>query len=224
MRDISVIIPALDEADRIGDCLATLAGAEVIVADGGSTDGTVEIARAHGASVVASTGPRGAALNAAAGAASGDILLFLHADTHLPAGWTTGVRDSMQDHGISLGAFSLAIRNARRAERLLCWGANMRSRVFSLPYGDQALFLRAEMFRRLGGFRAVPIMEDFDLVRRARALGRVVTRPEHAVTSPRRWRKKGAVKTTAINQAMLLGWQMGISPERLSAFYRGRRL
>ncbi|MBZ6377180.1 hypothetical protein B5C34_06215 [Pacificimonas flava] len=219
---ITVIIPALNEAGAIARTIESAAGAEIIVADGGSGDDTVAIARRLGAQAVEETGGRGAQQNAgAAMAGPGNPLLFLHADTLLPSGWMQDVEQLLSRTDTALGAFSLRIADARPAEKVIAAGASLRSRCFGLPYGDQALFLRRDAFDRLGGFRPLPIMEDYDLVRRARTLGRVVTLQALVETSPRRWRSKGALRSVAINQAMLAGWHLGLSPERLARLYRG---
>ncbi|MGB7406173.1 MAG: TIGR04283 family arsenosugar biosynthesis glycosyltransferase [Pacificimonas sp.] len=216
---ISVIIPSLNEAQRIGACVRALGDVEVIVADGGSSDDTVARAEAAGAAVVVERGGRGAQQNAGAATARGNHLLFLHADTLLPDGWVDLVVGALGRLDVALGAFSLGIEGARFGERLIASGANVRSRLFSLPYGDQALFLRRETFDKLGGFRPLPIMEDYDLVCRAQRVGTVETMPQKATTSNRRWRQTGLVRSVAINQLILAGYVFGFSTKRLARFY-----
>jgi rSAM/selenodomain-associated transferase 2 len=213
---IGVVVPALNEAALIGAALARLRGVPVTVADGGSSDATRELAAAAGARVVVATGGRGAQQNAGA-AALGDVdaLLFLHADTILPDGWRAEVERILAG-GAALGAFRLAIPG----HPLIAAGANARSRLLALPYGDQALFIGRPVFDTLGGFRPLPIMEDYDLVRRARRLGRIGLARTAVTTSNRRWRRRGVVRTTLVNQAVLAGWALGIAPDRLAAFYR----
>ncbi|MGB3721541.1 MAG: TIGR04283 family arsenosugar biosynthesis glycosyltransferase [Pacificimonas sp.] len=215
----SVVIPALNEAENIAACIASAKGAQVIVTDGGSGDATIDIARNHGADIIVGTGGRGAQQNAGAGHADGNALLFLHADTVLPTGWRAAAERLLARPEVAVGAFSLSIRDARNREAIIAGGANLRSRLLSLPYGDQALFLRRETFDRLGGFNPLPVMEDFDLVHRARKLGEVKTLPQTVTTSNRRWRRVGALRTLLINQAMLAGWAMDVPPERLARFY-----
>lgn len=226
MPAISVIIPALNEAGQIAaviSCARRAPEIEVIVADGGSTDDTIKAASEAGAQVVVEAGGRGAQLNVGAARAGAPVLLFLHADTMLPEGYATLVSQTLADERVALGAFSLAIAGASPGQQIVARLANWRSRWLGLPYGDQALFLRAEVFRQLGGFRAWPILEDLDLVRRARKLGRIAIVPKPVTTSSRRWRQLGTLRTTLINQMMLAGYALGFSPQSLALFYRRLR-
>ncbi|MCA3256271.1 MAG: TIGR04283 family arsenosugar biosynthesis glycosyltransferase [Alphaproteobacteria bacterium] len=220
---IAVVIPALDEATALPATLAALGdAAEIVVADGGSRDATVRIATDAGATVVTARG-RAAQQNAGAAATTAPILLFLHADTRLPVGWADEVRRLLADDRVALAAFRLAIDGATPAERLIAAGANLRSRTWGVPYGDQALALRRTTFDALGGFPDQPIMEDWALARAARRRGLIALSHLAVTTSPRRWRRLGPVRTLLVNQAMLLGARLGISYERLSAFYRKPR-
>lgn len=219
---ISVIIPALNEAAVIAGSIRSAQADDVILADGGSRDGTVQIAKTLGARIIVQPGGRGAQQNAGAAAARHDVLLFLHADTRLPSTWQEQVKRGLADPGVAIGAFSLGIEGAGRGERFVAAGANVRSRRLGLPYGDQALFMRRSTFEKLGGFRPLPIMEDYDLVRRARSFGRILTLDAAVSTSARRWRQAGWVRAIFINQLMLAGWHLGVAPERLARFYRKR--
>jgi hypothetical protein len=219
---ISIIIPALNEAEMISRTLASAAGAsdpELIVVDGGSGDGTAEIARSCGATVVSSPPGRGRQMNAGARAAQGECLLFLHADTRLPPGYQQEVRRVLELPGVAAGAFALAIDGAGRGLRLVERAANLRSRLLQLPYGDQGLFLRTELFRSLGGFPALPLMEDVEMARRLRRRGRIVTSPLAALTSARRWESLGVVRATLLNQFFLLASLLGTPPRRLASWY-----
>ena len=220
---LAAIIPTLNEVASIEAALASVLvepGVEAIVVDGGSRDGTPDLAARAGARALAAAGGRAAQQNAGAAATAAGQLLFLHADTRLPAGWAAAVRDTLADPAVALGAFALAIDDATAAERLVAAGATWRSRSWGLPYGDQALFLRRATFDRLGGFAPLPIMEDWDLARRARAFGAIRVLDLAAVTSPRRWRKLGVARTLIRNQLMHIGWRLGVAPDRLAAFYR----
>jgi rSAM/selenodomain-associated transferase 2 len=223
---ISIIIPTLDEAASIGRTLASIPdqeGLEVILVDAGSTDGTPELARARGARVVSSTPPRARQMNLGAAAARGDIYLFLHADTLLPDGFADHVRRVSANSSVAAGAFTLKIDSARTGISLVERAANLRSRYLSLPYGDQALFVTARRFWELGGFPLMPIMEDFVFVRRLARTGRIAIVDQPVVTSGRRWEHLGVVRTTLINQLVVLAYHLGIAPETLSRWYRRSR-
>ena len=221
---ISVIIPALHEAQAIGRTLssaAVLAASEVelIVVDGGSEDATVEVARSHGATVVTLPPGRARQMNAGARIARGECLLFLHADTRLPPGYEREVRHILDLPGVVAGAFALRVEGAQWGLRWVERAANLRSRLCELPYGDQGLFLRAELFRRLGGFAELPLLEDLELVRRLRRQGRIVTTPLAVLTSARRWESLGVVRTTLLNQVFLLAYLFGMPPRRIANWY-----
>ena len=222
---LSVIIPTLNEATTIGRTLDTVLRAEcveVIVSDGGSRDATRETAAVAGAKVAEVSGGRAAQQNAGADEAKGRYLLFLHADTLLPTGYFEMIHRALNDPATVAGAFRFRTNAPGPAMRVIEWGANVRSTVFQWPYGDQGLFMEKRMFNELGGFAPLPIMEDFDLIRRLRRRGRIATLPAEVVTSARRWRRLGAFSTTLLNQAMVVGFLAGIEPGLLARFYRHR--
>ncbi len=218
---ISVIVPTLNEAQHLPQALFSLQGAEnveTIVVDGGSTDGTPEIAARSGCCLLRSLPGRALQMNAGARAAGGMILLFLHADTRLPERFDQRIRRALDPPTTPpasgypavpvAGAFRLHIDGPQRALRLIEWGANFRSRHLQMPYGDQALFLRAETFHAIGGFPDLPIMEDFELVRRLRRLGRIAILPVSVSTSARRWQVLGPWRTTWMNQKAIAGYYL----------------
>jgi rSAM/selenodomain-associated transferase 2 len=220
---ISVIIPTLNEADYLAKTLAPLQAEpnlELIVADGGSLDSTTDIAQSLGAKVIRGKPGRGRQLNVGAAAASGEIMLFLHADTILPAGFGAAVRRCLTSPEVVAGAFRLGIAGTNWSLRLIETVTNWRARQLRMPYGDQALFLRRSTFSRLGGFPEQEIMEDFELVRRLRKLGRIDMLELTASTSDRRWRALGIARTTLINQAVIIGYLLGCSPYSLASWYR----
>ena len=220
---ISVVVPVLNEADNIGPALGSIDGAqhiEVIVADGGSEDGSREIAATCGAQVITSARGRARQMNAGAEAATGDILLFLHADTRLPLGFAHHVRQMLSEPGVVAGAFELGIDAPGRGLRAVERVANLRSRRLQLPYGDQALFLKAPLFRELGPFPDIPIMEDIELVRRLRRKGRVAIAPAAVASSARRWQKLGVCRTTFINWASVTAYVLGVDASRIARWYR----
>ncbi|MEP0900049.1 TIGR04283 family arsenosugar biosynthesis glycosyltransferase [Nodosilinea sp. FACHB-13] len=220
---ISVVIPALNEARQLPAVLNTIhpfSPVEVIVVDGGSADGTAEVAEALGARVVRSVPGRSHQLNCGAAAATGPLLLFLHADTRLPKGFDRTIRQTLAQPGVAAGAFRLAIDGPGRGLRWVEWGVNLRSRLLQMPYGDQAIFLKAEVFHNMDGFPDLPMMEDFELMRRLRKVGKVAIAPSAVVTSDRRWRTLGILRTTLANQAMIAGYLLGVDPHQLARWYR----
>jgi rSAM/selenodomain-associated transferase 2 len=223
---LSVVIPALNEAGQIAETLSTLArtpNVEIIVVDGGSTDATAAVAQAAGVRVLAARPPRSIQMNAGAAAAGGDILLFLHADTRLPVGFEEQIRQILARSRVAAGAFRLKIDGNQRGLEIMERVANWRSRFLQMPYGDQALFMRRSTFWELGAFPPIPIMEDFELVRRLKRRGRVALAPGCAETSARRWLRLGTVRTWLINQGIIGAYYAGVSPHRLAVWYRGKK-
>ena len=223
---ISVIIPTFNEAVAISTVISgAMRGrdVEIIVVDAGSDDGTAALARSLGVTVLTSTRNRGRQMNAGAAAATGDILLFLHGDTRLPDRFDEHVRLELARPGVSGGAFELGIDapapSLRFIERTVRW----RSRRMQMPYGDQALFVTAEVFRRVGGMPELPLMEDIAFVRRLRRKGRVAITPATAMTSARRWLTLGVWRTTLINQVALAAYYLGVSPSRIARWYYRNR-
>jgi rSAM/selenodomain-associated transferase 2/rSAM/selenodomain-associated transferase 1 len=226
-RRISVIVPALNEAEHLPQTLLSLKDArdvETVVVDGGSTDGTPEIAKRAGCQLLCSPPSRALQMNAGAQAATGSILVFLHADTRLPERFEDHVRRALDQPRVVAGAFQFRIDGPQRALRLIEWGVNLRSRHLQMPYGDQALFLKAETFRTIGGFPELPIMDDFELVRRLRRHGRIAIADAAVTTSARRWNAIGPLRTTWINQKVIMGYYCGVSPKQLARWYgRGNK-
>ncbi len=220
---ISVIIPAINEADNIAKSIVSIGpeiNREIIVADGGSSDETVLIAKSLGAIVVNSSPPRARQMNQGAAEATGDVLLFLHADTRLPEKFDELILQSLKNPDIVAGAFKLRIDSDIPALRLVEYLANWRSSCLKTPYGDQAIFILSRFFHQVGGFPDIPIMEDFELVRRLKKKGDIVTLPVPVFTSPRRWQNFGILKTTLINQLVIAAYFMGVAPEMIARWYR----
>jgi rSAM/selenodomain-associated transferase 2 len=218
---LTVVIPALNAEACLGRCLDALTAADrVVVADGGSRDGTVALARAKGALVVEGAHGRGAQLHAAAAAVTTDWMLFLHADTVLDPGWRAAVDAFMHDptNRLRAAAFVFAVDDgsarARRLERMVAW----RSRVMALPYGDQGLLISRAFYNALGGYRPMPLMEDVDLVRRI-GRARLTLLPVRAVTSADKWRRDGWTVRSARNIACLGMYLAGMPPRLIVRVY-----
>jgi rSAM/selenodomain-associated transferase 2 len=218
---LAIVVPTLDEEDTVRRHLpAALAAAdEVIVSDGGSRDGTVEVACRLGARVVAGPPGRGGQLNRGAAAASSDIFLFLHADTTLPPDGVSKIRQAIA-RGAPGGAFLVRFDVDRPMQRLGAWLINRRTRWLRVPLGDQAQFATRETFERLGGYRDWPILEDLDFALRLRRLDGMALIEEPVTTGARRFVEQGAVRTVAINWLIWLLFLCGVSPHRLARLYR----
>lgn len=222
-KSMTVIIPTRNEAGHIAETvrLALQCADEVIVADGVSGDGTRERAEEAGAKVLLIPYGRGAQLNAAALAANGEILVFLHADTRLPERFGQDIIQALQKPKIPACAFELGIRAGGAGVRAVSSLANVRSRLLKLPYGDQVISMRRRDFLEMGGYVNWPILEDLELVLRLRYRGDVYLIPRKVWTSARRWNRLGVLRTTLINQLLLAGYFSGLDPNRMAALYRG---
>jgi uncharacterized protein len=220
---ISAIVPVLNEAATLETTLQSLQNAvnvETIVVDGGSSDRTREIAGNLAGIVVSSEPGRARQMNAGAEVATGEILLFLHGDTQLPVGFEAMVRQCLRTPKTAAGAFELKIDGEGSQLRAIETFVRWRSQLLQLPYGDQAIFLRTQQFRQLGGFPQIPIMEDFELVRQLQRRGQIRIVPAAVLTSGRRWQKLGVWKTTIVNQCIILGYFLGVPPSQLARWYR----
>lgn len=217
---LSAVIPTLNAAASLPGTVAALGGAaaEVIVADGGSSDGTPEVARGLGAIVIGAPRGRGSQIAAGVAAARGPWLLLLHADTRLAPGWAEEAAAAMRDPGRAwFFRFALDDRTpaARRLERVVAW----RCRALALPYGDQGLLIRRDLLEAVGGVGPLPLMEDVDLVRRL-GRARLGALRSAAVTSAERWRREGYLRRSARNLGCLALWFLGVPPARIATLYR----
>lgn len=222
-----MIIPVLNEARGINDVIAHIRSQaavdaiEIIVVDGNPAGSTIKAISHSGIITVIAEKGRGSQMNCGVVRSSGDLLLFLHADTFLPPNAFACIRKCMEATGYAGGAFDLGIDSAQKVfritERYVAW----RTRLTSIPFGDQAIFIRRDYFERIGGYRDIPIMEDVDLMRRIRQRGDAIcVIPEKVMTSARRWEKDGVVFGTLRNWMLQALYCCGVSPERLARFYR----
>lgn len=218
---LSVVIPTLNAAGSLPGTLARLDGVDdVVVVDGGSADGTVELANRLGARAIAAPKGRGRQLMAGAEAAFGDWLLFLHADTKLDPGWKAAVETFRADPAnrskaaVFLFALDDPSTEARRLERLVAW----RVRWMGMPYGDQGLLISRNFYLSIGGFRPLPLMEDVDLVRRI-GRRRLAILPVAARTSAARWRRDGWIRRSLRNLVCLALYFLGAPPRLILRLY-----
>lgn len=220
---VSVIIPTLDAAEALPECLATLmegleAGLirELILSDGGSSDATGALGQAWGAEVLHGAPSRGGQLRRGCAAARGDWLLILHADTRLQPGWSGAVRDHLRAHDRA-GWCRLKFDGGGLRPRLVSAWANLRSHL-GLPYGDQGLLVSRELYERAGGYPDIPLMEDVAIVRALR--GKLMPLDATAVTSAAKYRRQGWLRRGAANLLTLLRYMSGADPEVLARGYR----
>ena len=218
---VSVIIPALNEALNIQKTInsARNRDAEVIVVDGGSGDDTVVRATRAGARIEKSSRGRAVQQNHGTSVARGSVLLFLHADTHLPHGYINHIFEALMDPETVAGAFRFKTDLNHPLMKPIEFATNIRSQYLKLPYGDQGLFFRRAVFEAVGGFPEVSIAEDLFLMHRISKQGRIGIAPVYAVTSGRRWQTRGLLRTTLINQIIVAGCCLGISPRVLAKLY-----
>ena len=228
MERISVIVPVLNGAARIGAALDALVpmrqrGHEVIVVDGGSRDGTVDLACARADKVLMSPRGRAVQMNAGAHAATGDVLLFLHADTRLPAGADEAIAQGLASNGRVWGRFDVRIDGRSAWLPVVARLMNLRSRATGIATGDQAMFVRRAAFERSGGFPPLEIMEDIALSARLKRMSRPICLRDTVITSGRRWAERGALRTIGLMWWLRLRFFFGDAPSRLARTYDGER-
>jgi rSAM/selenodomain-associated transferase 2 len=216
---VSAIIPALNEATHLAaaiDAARTAGAAEVIVADGGSSDETISIATSRGARVITGQCLRAAQINRGIEAASHENIVVVHADTLLPPGAAAAVERALGD-GAVFGAFRVSFLEGGARLACVAFMINARTRITKKPWGDQAQFGRRETLR----YPEFPIMEDYELARRMKRAGRVAILPLAVCTSGRRFLAKGVMRTAVLNWWIIVCYHLGVSPERLAQWYRG---
>lgn len=221
---LSIVIPTLNAEAELPDCLAALIEGlgtglvrEVLVTDGGSGDGTLTIARAAGAEVIRGPRGRGGQLRRGVAAARGAWVMILHADTRLSDGWSGAVLAHIGKGDGRAGYFRLGFRSGGRPGRIVAGWANLRARVFGLPYGDQGLVVSRAAYEAVGGFRDIALMEDVAIVRALK--GRLTQLDARAMTSAVRYRRQGWVRRGARNWALMIRFLAGADPNRLARAY-----
>jgi rSAM/selenodomain-associated transferase 2 len=221
LAELAVIIPVLNRREDLEATLQALPPvAQLIVADGGSTDGSAEVAAGHGAKVLSGAAGRGIQLRAGAELAASPWLLFLHADTRLDeAAWAAIRRTIAQGAAGRAASFRLRLDNSAWQARVIELGVRLRVALLALPYGDQGLLIHRSLYEQVGGYRDLPLMEDVDLVRRLgrRRLARL---DGTATTSAERWRRRGWARQSLANLRCLLLYLAGVPPERIAQVRR----
>ncbi|MFL5087954.1 MAG: TIGR04283 family arsenosugar biosynthesis glycosyltransferase [Xanthobacteraceae bacterium] len=224
MPGLSIILPVLDEADIIADVLTALAplrqrGAEVIVVDGGSRDGTVDLARPAADRVIASPRGRAAQMNAGAALARGAVLLFLHADTRLPGNADALVLAGLERSGRAWGRFDIAIAGRSPLLAIVAAAINLRSRLTRIATGDQAIFVSRDVFAAVGGFPDIALLEDVALSRALKRISRPVCVAAKVTTSGRRWEQHGVLRTVVLMWRLRVAYFLGAEPATLARRY-----
>jgi rSAM/selenodomain-associated transferase 2 len=222
---LSIIVPVLNEATALPDTLDGLrglrtAGHEVIVVDGGSTDGSAALARSRADRVIEAPVGRARQMNAGAALASGDVLLFLHADTHLPKDAADVILAGLDSGRHDWGRFDVRLSGRHPMLRVVEFMINLRSRLSGIATGDQAIFVRRALFQRVGGFPDIPLMEDIALSRALKRLGPPLCLKSRAVTSSRRWERHGLLRTILLMWRLRLLHALGVPAETLARHYR----
>ncbi len=221
---LSIIVPVLDEAANIVAALEVLAplrsrGAEIIIADGGSRDATAALARPLADCVIVSARGRATQMNAGAAAARGDVLLFLHADTRLPADADRLILEGLAQSRRAWGRFDVTIEGQHPLFPIIAWFMNTRSRLTGIATGDQAMFVRRAAFDAAGGFPEIALMEDIEFARRLKRVSRPLCLHARVTTSGRRWETRGVLRTIVLMWRLRLAYFLGASPDALAKRY-----
>jgi len=223
---ISIIVPIYNEENMLSKAFANLQRlsreAELIFADGGSADKSVDIARQHGKVFCGKKG-RAVQMNYGASQANGDILLFLHADNVISADTLVSIEKKIIEDGYAGGCFTQEINNKAFIYRLIEWQGNIRARMTRQFYGDQGIFVKKDAFLKIGGFPEIPIMEDVLFTKKLRKYGKTVVLPDKILVSARRWEKKGIIKTTLLFNLVILLFWLKAPPSKIKQLYEDLR-
>jgi rSAM/selenodomain-associated transferase 2 len=220
----SIIIPVLHEAKSINLLLEHLqqfeGNCEIIVVEGNPKRETIDNIRNKDIKILISEAGRGRQMNAGAAIASGEILIFLHADTRMPVNALDRIRHALKKKQYVGGAFDLGIRSEKLILKVIAKCASLRSRLTRIPYGDQAIFIRKDYFNKIGGYKEIPLMEDVELMQRTKKRGdKICILSDRVFTSPRRWEKEGIICCTLRNWIIIILYLIGISPDKLARYY-----
>jgi rSAM/selenodomain-associated transferase 2 len=223
----SIIVPVFHEGERINDlieCVNRLDShghAEIIIVDGAQEKDTLTAIRSNHVIKISSEQGRAKQMNAGASVARGEILIFLHADTELPIHALRKIDSFIEQTDYVGGAFDLGIKSDKHIFKVLGTLSSLRSRLNRVPFGDQAIFIRRDYFNKIGGYKEIPLMEDVELLRRIKKSGdRIRIFYDRVMTSPRRWEKEGVIYCTLRNWTLRALYLLGVSPEKLTNFYR----
>jgi rSAM/selenodomain-associated transferase 2 len=224
MARLSIILPVLDEGEAIAAALESLAdlrglGVEVIVVDGGSRDATVQRARLRADRVLFGSRGRAVQMNEGAQKAAGDVLLFLHADTRLPPEAEHLILNGLERSGLAWGRFDVKIEGRHPLLAVVGWMMNLRSRLSGIATGDQAMFVKREVFAEIGGFPPIPLMEDVALSKRLKGVSRPLCLRERVITSGRRWEQNGVLRTIVLMWRLRAAYYFGADPAVLANRY-----
>jgi rSAM/selenodomain-associated transferase 2 len=221
--NLSVIVPMLNEEGAIGATLDAIGrgapDAEIFAVDGGSSDRSLEIARKRGAQTLIGARGRACQMNAGAAVARGDVLVFVHADTMMPSTFASDIASAMAAADVAGGRFDIELDDPSLAGRLLGRLISIRSRIMRSATGDQAIFVRYEIFAKMGGFKEIELCEDVDFARRLKRYGRFASLHSRVVTSARRWRRHGILRTVLRMWIIKSLFLAGVSPTRLHRYY-----
>jgi rSAM/selenodomain-associated transferase 2 len=223
---LSVVVPTLDEEAVLAATLGRVRDGDVhelIVVDGGSRDSTRAVAARFTERILVTEPGRARQMNAGAAVASGDVLLFLHADTLMPNGFARAIARALADHAVIGGRFDVRLDGTSRWLPLIAAAINMRSRLTKVATGDQAIFVRRAVFDGIGGFPLVPLLEDVRFTTALKRRGKVACLRERVATSARRWDQRGVTRTVVLMWVLRLGNALGVAPERLQRFYAAVR-
>ncbi len=229
MRPIrfSIIVPVFHEAERINDLIEYLSrldpgeNVEIIVADGSLERDTLRVIRSSHVIKISSEKGRAKQMNAGALVANGEFLIFLHADTELPARALKKIQSLMERREYVAGAFDLSIKSDKLIFKVIGTLSSLRSRLSRVPFGDQAIFIRKDYFDKIGGYREIPLMEDVELMRRIRKTGdKIWIFYDRVMTSPRRWEEEGVIYCTVRDWTLQALYLLGFSADKLARFYK----